>query len=187
MNQAKTAQASFVREVVRRVEAPNLAKTVEARMAPLVESAVPLNGRERLLQLYGLTVPTMRWCSAALECVGDTTRANLVRDARVADSVMAAVAEANLGQYAEAVAELPPLPPVDLRPRAKVVLNEASHFFGTVATGEPRLDDIDWEQCEASIGHAASALVGVYDMGLLHDGLSSEMLVALRAMDQVTI
>jgi hypothetical protein len=187
MNRAKTVQESFVRAVVQRVATPELATRVEARTDSLVESAVPLNERGWLVQLYGLTAPTMRWCSAALDCVGDTTRAQLVRKANVADSDMAAVIEANLGQYAENVGELPPVPPVDLRPRAKAVLNNARHLLGAVATGEPRLHDIDWDECEAAIGHAASALVGVYDMGLLHGGLPSETLIALRAMDQAML
>ncbi len=71
--------------------------------------------------------------------------------------------------------------------RAELVLVETQRLLAIVATGEPRLDDIGWEQSQAGAAHAAAALVGVFEMGLLSDGLPSEVLGALQAMEHVVL
>jgi hypothetical protein len=183
---AETIEGRFVAEVIRR-SPPQLSAVIEEKVASRLAASPSFNGRGRLLQLYALSAPVIRWSALALATVGDQTRAGLASKLTVIDRATAAEAAANLGDYASVVRALDLAGPVDLRPSAEVVLVEAQRLLAIVATGDPRLDDVEWQQSEAAARHAAAALVAVYDMGMLSDGLPSEVLGALHAMEHVVL
>jgi hypothetical protein len=181
-----TVEEHFVAEVLRRTP-PQLSAVIAEKVAPRLAAAPAFNARGQRVQLYALSVPVIRWSALALASVGDSTRAGLASKLTVLDTDAAAQAEANLADYAVALGSLDQVAPVDLRPRAELVLVETQRLLAIVATGEPRLDDIEWEQAQAGAAHAAAALVGVFEMGLLSEGLPSELLGALQAMEHVVL
>ncbi|MFI4992762.1 MAG: hypothetical protein ACHQCH_03975 [Solirubrobacterales bacterium] len=180
----ETIEKHFVAEVMRRSPA-QLSGMIAEKVASRLTAAPTFNGRGQLVQLYALSAPAIRWSALALGSVGDETRARLTSKITVIDTATAAEAEANLGEYAGLLGSLDQVGPVDLRPPAEVVLLETQRLLAIVATGEPRLHDVEWPQSKAGAEHAAAALVAAFDMGLLLDGLPSEVLGALHAMEHV--
>jgi hypothetical protein len=186
MDEIKTVPAQFAEQVVRRCGS-NGGQAVSEAVAEIVASTPALNGRGRLLQLYGLGERARMWCADALDVIGDSTRADLTRRMSIIDATAAAVADHNLGAYAELIGDFP-APPTREKSQAaaKIVLDETRGLLQVLASGEPGLHEADWDQCTPAVEHAAAALTAAWRGGIVTN-VRRETLTAIHAMDTPTV